>query len=487
MDIPRDEVCGADGTSDSVPLADDDGGADTGVPRFSISAMPQTVVVPQGGDVDVFVTILRADSFSQPVHVTVGGLPPGVLASELTIGADSTKGVLTLSASATIGIAAPDSARVRGRTAGGTTSALISVTVRGPPSSVDRSFGDDGYLQTMLSITDAVEQADGKLVFTGEEISPIAKVCRLEPNGTPDLSFGESGGCTTLDLDAEVRARRVAVKDGRIFLAGILADGSGMFVARLHADGSLDPAFGVRGSVRVSAPASLTPTAMLVEDKQVLLAGRSDQVPDAGAFIARLRANGEIDATFANDGLAFFGHFGRSDLVWRRNCRFAVIAGSRVHAFETDGKPDLTFGDDGRVDLPFEGATLVRSPQDSLIAGGRGVSAVRLSATGSIETVVGPLEAEPNGIWSSANAYDAALLSDGTMVFAGEVNLDSDIFSGIARLLADGSPDGDFGIGGAQPFHVASIAHDLEVLRDGRYVITGTDHGNTGVIVRVWN
>lgn len=139
-------------------------------------------------------------------------------------------------------------------------------------------------------------QPDGKAVIAGNFSScggvPRESIARLHVDGTLDLGFDpgagfDSGGVNALELQP----------DGRIFVAGDFTTYDGVprsRIARLFADGSLDPSFdpgdGANDRVRDLA---------LQPDGKLLLAGHFSWMGGVIRWrIARLHADGSLDTSF---------------------------------------------------------------------------------------------------------------------------------------------------------------------------------------------
>jgi uncharacterized delta-60 repeat protein len=159
-----------------------------------------------------------------------------------------------------------------------------------------------------------------------------------------------------------------------------------------------------------------------------------------------------------------------------------------------DGKLDPTFGDGGRVHLPFDlggpefsdfaNAVAVRPDGTIVLAGtarfpdGNLVVAARLTADGKLDpTYDGDGKAGAPG-YSEATAF----MPDGRVVFAG---------SELVRLTADGQPDPTFGTGGraATPFNnpsdgIAFRPQGLAVQPDGDVLLAGRRYSD-GLLARV--
>jgi uncharacterized delta-60 repeat protein len=140
--------------------------------------------------------------------------------------------------------------------------------------SADASFGNGGVVRISLDGTRTASsdelpsriapQADGKLLVAGS-IRPLQGgnedwfVCRLTATGQLDPSYGPPGaGVVKLALDSggsndDQLVGAAPAPGGGLFLAGNVATGSGTLVvlAKLDANGALDPAFGFGGTRRL--------------------------------------------------------------------------------------------------------------------------------------------------------------------------------------------------------------------------------------------
>ena len=359
--------------------------------------------------------------------------------------------------------------------------------------SVDNAFdpgtGVDG------SVSSLALQPDGKVLvggwFTSINGVPRNNIARLNADGSVDLSFDPGAGpisdvlCLALQPDGKV------VVGGRFWTV----DGElRSQIARLNADGSLDASFdpvtvadgNFDGTVHALA---------LQPDGRVLVAGEFsslDGAPRNG--IARLNADGSVDPGFnpplEADGLGFClaiqpdgkvfvgGSFGavngvpRNNLA-RLNADGSLDAGfdpgaalnSRVYcvALQTDGKVvmggDLVtdagtalgvivrFMPDGSIDSGFDPGTGAQGPVHSLalqpdgkvLVGGwftsiNGVSRrniARLGSTGAVDSGFGP------GTQSLGAVLALGVQSDGKVLVGGRA------LNGVRRfIVARVSPDG---------------------------------------------
>src|SRR5690349_14059891 len=101
----------------------------------------------------------------------------------------------------------------------------LAATARADTGSPDPNFGTAGVLRMETSglqtETGVAVQADGKLVVTGAGVNDaLARVRRLNANGTPDGDFGDAG-TVTIDGTGTDRLNAVLVQaDGKILVGG---------------------------------------------------------------------------------------------------------------------------------------------------------------------------------------------------------------------------------------------------------------------------
>lgn len=460
------------------PVDEDDGGPDSGDPAFLITAPAGTIVVPQGGSVDVSVSVSRFAGFAENITVTLDGLPAGVTANELVVPSAETEGTITLSAPATVAVPKPDGARLRGHASSGSKSAAIKLMVRGPAGSLDRSFGNNGTAAALNDVFDIEEQLDRKLVFTGWE-GYEATVCRLEPNGLPDTSFGSSDGCAFLDLGTWASGQALEIQEGAIVLAGSLG-GVGIFIARLTAEGELDPTFGAGGWTAIELPAGASVSQLLVADDAIVVGGSMGLI--------RLNMDGSVDSTFSTilDEEGSVSGYPLAGFVMLGD-RYVGVSGTQLRGFTAAGGTDFGFGNGGFVDLPLFGGAIAKTCQGELLVTGDGMSVARVRATGQIMATYPTLSGnDANGNSFSIYAQDIAVLADGTMVVSGQGSID-EAQSAVARRLPNGQRDEGFGFHGVAPAGYGDTGSDVEVLRDGRLMIASTRDQADGLLMRIWD
>ena len=204
-----------------------------------------------------------------------------------------------------------------------------------------------------------VEQPDGRILvarnaYTRDGPNPFIPhpgVARLLANGSVDPSFDPGTGAETDEEQSGVVCLDLQA-DGRILLGGLFTSFNGVLrpgLARLEPNGSLDLSFNPGGG---SNPLHLGQV-MIQPDQRILIGGGFTSVAGvAGSGLARLLADGTLDSTF-DPGVISGGGIYR--LLMQPNGRL-VIGGSftTVQGHARFGLARLN--SDGSLDLSFDPA-----------------------------------------------------------------------------------------------------------------------------------
>jgi uncharacterized delta-60 repeat protein len=180
-----------------------------------------------------------------------------------------------------------------------------------PAGALDPSFGGDGRVTIELGSSfdelTAVDIADGGAVIAAGFGNALA-VVRFAADGTPDPAFG-TGGIAAPPITGMIPDRVRALADGRILLAGYRFGLSfDLVVARLTANGALDPTFGTGGIVaHAVAPTggTIMPFGnryrgpdLIVAGSRIIVAGTANDGADESIRLLTLDADdGHVVAT----------------------------------------------------------------------------------------------------------------------------------------------------------------------------------------------
>lgn len=173
-----------------------------------------------------------------------------------------------------------------------------------PDGSLDPSFGNRGIVLvdfgTTMDVAQAVAlQSDGKILVAGDTGAPRKMgISRHLANGLLDETFGV-GGKVTFDLGGDGHLQSMVVQsDGKIVLSGEaqISTGAGFLrgyaLARLNADGTPDPLFGINGiTVNVIDGGTQIGTAKVAlqpDGKKLVVAGQA-RPQDGNLLFSTLR------------------------------------------------------------------------------------------------------------------------------------------------------------------------------------------------------
>lgn len=346
-------------------------------------------------------------------------------------------------------------------------------------------------------------------------------------DGDPDPTFGTGGfqlaGVTTVSF--ELPTKPVVQPDGKILLCSVLnsagPSGSDFFVMRFNADGSLDNSFNFDGKLTVdfdSRNDACNAIALQADGKIVVVGSSADALFNTDFAAARLGTDGTLDPSFgAGTGKTLvpfdLGDTNRdlAGAIAMQADGKMVIAGIidtaangddfGVVRLLPDGTRDTTFNSTGRVDIGFDfaastnkldqaDAVAIDDAGNILVSGiaqtdGQefDMAVARLTPTGHLDT---NFDADGRatlpfdlGNSNSEISYAMVLQRDGKIVMAGTADTGTSTSNNdvaIGRMLADGSPDPQFGIGG-------KVVVPFDVITNGNDVATGIVEDSAGRIV----
>jgi uncharacterized delta-60 repeat protein len=215
--------------------------------------------------------------------------------------------------------------------------ALVRLNADG---SLDSGFGSGGFAST--TVTDSWDQIralallpDGRILAAGTTLDDFA-LARYQPDGTLDTSFG-TNGLVTIDFGGNDDLRSILVQaDGKIVLAGktALFGQADFALARLDAEGHLDAGFGTNGTLKLAIDPGNDAVGGLTQlaDGSLLVAG----VGPSSAVLVQLDADGRSSTALGlEDGIAAVG-LGGNVTNWGANALFAP-AQSVLLAYGIDG------------------------------------------------------------------------------------------------------------------------------------------------------
>ncbi|SFL25038.1 M10 family metallopeptidase C-terminal domain-containing protein [Azotobacter beijerinckii] len=367
----------------------------------------------------------------------------------------------------------------------GSSNGDFSVIRLNTDGSLDTSFGSDGKATFDLGRGDYVYsmamQPDGKILVTGRSDNGSDDnfgVIRLNADGTLDTSFGSDGKAIFELGYSDDQGHSVTVlPDGKILMAGSSYDYSenstyfDLSVIQLNADGTLDTSFGTGGEATADIDGNddLGNSLLVQPDGKILVAGRSyNPGYDTEFSVARLNANGSLDASFGSDGKASFalgkGYAQVNSLALQPDGKILLAGQSynpdnatydfSVIRLNVDGSLDTGFSGDGKAifDIAWgndEGHSLTVQPDGKILVSGYSYnpsgngydssrydfSVIRLNADGTLDKTFGALPEDllltlegnhdNNDVLIGSDAYERLLGKSGNDVLDGGAGRDS--------------------------------------------------------------
>jgi len=352
-----------------------------------------------------------------------------------------------------------------------------------------RDGGLDIGFAPLISLDDAASiyrirmQDDGKLLVAGDFIvvqgTRKTGIARLNSDGTLDTAFLTYFNFGAVAYDFSIQP------NGKIIVVGSFTQVNGQpanRVARLDADGSLDPTFDVG-----TGPNDIVGAIDRQADGKLIITGSFTSIDGiTSGRIARLSADGQVDQSFGSnidgivrkiqampDGKIFIGG------------SFSRINGQiapRLARLNPDGSIDQSFTPlTGYQNITVNGF-YVQSDLKVLVAGwfqnlGTATGAIRVNSDGTPDASFVP----PADLISSSTVFQR---NDGKIILAGDFNTQSSD-TRIVVLMPNGSPDS------SPALHLARGSAPTQVLptNDGTLLIAGrilkVDSFRTDDLIRV--
>jgi uncharacterized delta-60 repeat protein len=326
---------------------------------------------------------------------------------------------------------------------------------------LDGTFGHGGRVVTDLGANAEAGaialEPDGKIVLGASSLRGDLILARYDAGGTLDVAFGRRGSVVT-DLGGTDGVADVAVqRDGKIFVAGVNFDSGGSVILRYRTDGSPDPSFGNGGKVDLG---NVRASAVLVRPNgKLVVVGTSGR---DSFVLTRYNPIGSVDRSFGRGGkvvtaVGGAAHFPASS----RAAAFApdgkiVVAGSRMH-------PDKRSSADG---LPYS-MVVARYRADGRLDRSFGRAGV------------GTVDLRPH----DSSIGDVAVLRDGRIVVAGHGHLRAGTAGGPAAwcFQKNGALDRRFGTRGKAVIgNDGGLATSLRLDRSGRIILVGRGGASLG-------
>lgn len=331
--------------------------------------------------------------------------------------------------------------------------------------SLDQTFGDNGRTHSQLQGCVSTEynelaiQSDQKIVVAGVVLCESARsndvvLARHNEDGSLDRSFGNDGWVVTDLAGSHDRVGELAIlPDGKLLVVGTAHSGehNRVALARYNSDGSPDMTFDGDGRAFAGVDGyqySNGEALALQPDGKLITAGWVSDENPRGFLLARFNGDGTLDTTFGTGGVTVVDFGGAGGSAWSIAIQAdgtIIAAGNKnspdgpdfaLARFDAEGRLDPSFGDAGTVTTNIElGDTifdLTIQPDGKLVVAGstgysgyhytgRSATVARYTADGLLDPTFGQAGIRvleiPNKEY--ALALDANLQPDGKLVVGG--------------------------------------------------------------------
>ncbi len=378
--------------------------------------------------------------------------------------------------------------------------AIAEVPVGGNiDADLDPTFDGDGRVQTAVGTGSSkaravAVQSDGKIVAVGigNSESDMA-IARYNDDGSLDTSFsGDGKDLQDFGIGVD-RAWDVALQgDGKIVVVGSAAAvGSQNFkVLRYLSDGTLEG-----HATATFAGASVAHGVAIQSDGRIVVVGSTDA--GSAIAVARFTTSGILDSTFSGDGMVTTDFFWGVDEGWdvaiQPGGKIIVVGSAAqdtltefvVLRYNVNGSLDTSFGSGGSTFVGFQnnsyGRAVAIQPDGKIVVVGSSstssaIAVARLNSSGSLDTTFAcDGRDERDFFWGVDEGWDVAIRSDGKILVAGSVFLDTLSEIAVLRYNTDGYLDWSFGGDGYASTLMGQGSHGqgLALHADGKLIVAG--------------
>jgi uncharacterized delta-60 repeat protein len=351
----------------------------------------------------------------------------------------------------------------------------------------DASFAPHFASFTFLTRASAI-QPDGKILISGDfnRANGVlrGRIARFHPNGTLDAAFDASISGSQPASSGFEDVNKIAVQaDGKILLGGAFARINGethAILGRVNQDGSTDSAFNPILSYEGSGGGDIY-SITLQPDGKIIIGGAFQTVNGvARKGYARLNPDGTLDSNFIIPFEPLFAP-GIHDVLIQPDGKIIIggifrLAGNNINhsvaRLNADGSLDATFALQTDANAtPYLVRSLAFQPDGKILAGGSWTTPERpllkrLNADGTPDATF--VAGRIGFGFNSDQIYSIMVQPNGKILIGGGFsNINNNPRSGIARLTQNGALDFSF-----QLPAVSNIV-DVNQAADGSLIITG--------------
>lgn len=191
----------------------------------------------------------------------------------------------------------------------GNSAGVFAITAGGTIQIANASLLDAGTTASYSLVVQVTENGDASLVDTATVVITVTAAQSFETEVVIDTTFA---GGSNLSLDMMLSgeyndpAQIIPLNDGRSLVLGSVANSSGqdIFVARLNADGSVDPSYADKGIFRNKLLSIYTTeqavAGVLTSANELVLLVNYIETAGSGFYLIKLSENGSLDSNFGN-------------------------------------------------------------------------------------------------------------------------------------------------------------------------------------------
>lgn len=348
---------------------------------------------------------------------------------------------------------------------------MVKYTPGGQP---DASFGINGVVlqefgQGYSRIKRLGLQSDGKIIAAGRgndsgTFTSYAHIARFNADGTLDTTFGNNGKVIKYGgSESDIYGLEILPDNSIIAVGYVLNNNSDIQVIKLTPDGVYDTTFGNNGVALLnfgSFPQRAFCSAM---NGSKILIGGVVSIPRENMLLMQLNEDGSIDTTFGTSNgytaLSFrdtptFYDYDRGftltvsgGKIYQAGYREVTSNDYRVNLakYNSDGTPDTTFSDDGKIlidgpgDRDFVNDIKILNDQSILMAGHSIINnnqlrfmLLKLNPDGSLATGFGT-----NGVvitpMSNSSTINTMIVNNDNIIAVGSANTGGDSSFALAK------------------------------------------------------
>lgn len=238
--------------------------------------------------------------------------------------------------------------------------------------------------------------------------------------------------------------------------------------------------------------------AVLQPDGKIVLAGQAESSNSSYFGLVRYNTNGSLDLSFGSGGkqTSQLSALDYAAALARQSDGKIVVTGPtagtgisdfRLARFNSNGTLDNTFGNQGSIAADFgnsyDTAQAVAVQSDGKIvvagktsAGGNNIAMIRCNTNGSLDSSFGTSGKVVTALGNVDVVSSIVIQSDGKLLVAGSLTVNSHDDFLVARFNTNGSLDNSFGSGGIATldfFGNTDIVNSIKIQPDGKIVAAG--------------